>query len=144
MKRIQLTVLAVIAFASVSFAQVNLGVGATYLDDFGVQARAKLAASDNLGLIPQFSYYFTDGFTAISVDANLTYDIAVVAEEIPIYALGGLDWTRVSNDGFSNSEIGINLGGGTNIGSIYAEIFYRAFFCDGCSGDLGLNLGYMF
>lgn len=131
-------------FALTSFGQTKFGAGATYIDDFGVQARASLGVGDNLGLIPSFSYYFTDGFTAISVDGNLTYGVAEVGDGIPIYALGGLDWTRVSSNGFSNSEIGINLGGGLEAGSIYGEIFYRALFCDGCGGDIGLNVGYYF
>ena len=132
------------SFATISFGQVSFGVGATYLDDFGVQARASLDASDNIGVIPSVSYYFVDGFTAISADANLTYNVATVGDDMPIYALGGLDWTRVSADGFSNSEIGINLGAGTNVGNIYGEVFYRTLFCDGCGGDIGLNVGYMF
>jgi len=97
-------------------------------------------------LIPSVSYYFVDGATALSVDANLTYDIATVGDDMPIYALAGLDWTRVSiNDtDLSNSEFGINVGAGTNISSIYAEIFYRHLFCDGCDGNIGFNVGYMF
>jgi len=133
-----------ICFATISFSQVTFGAGGTYVNDLGVQARANLDVSDDLGLIPSFSYYFADIGTVFSVDANLTYDVAVIADEIPVYALAGLDWSSFSYNGISNSHIGINLGGGTNIGSIYGEIFYRVLFCDGCGGDIGLNVGYNF
>ncbi len=132
-------------FATISFGQVSFGVGGTYVNDIGVQARAGLDLTDNIGLIPSFSYYFSEGeSTTLSVDANLTYDLTTVGDDMPIYALAGLDWTRVSIGDFSNSEIGLNIGAGTNISSVYAELFYRLFFCDGCDGEIGINVGYMF
>jgi hypothetical protein len=132
--------------ATLSFGQVSFGVGGTYVDDFGVQARANMDVSDGIGVIPSVSYYFVDGATALSVDANLTYDLTTVGDDMPIYALAGIDWTRISIDGIdaSNSEFGINIGAGTNIGNIYGEVFYRKLFCDGCGGDIGLNVGYNF
>lgn len=128
-----------------SIAQTKFGVGGTYVNDIGVQARASLGLSDGIGVIPSFSYYFTDLVTVWSIDANLTYNVATIGDDLPIYALGGLDYTTSSFSGTSNSEIGINLGGGLDITSnIYAELFYRRFFCDGCGGDLGVNAGYYF
>ncbi len=140
MKKFLLLFVVGFCFATTSFGQVSFGVGGTYVNDLGIQARANLNVSDDLGLIPSFSYYFTDIGTQISIDANLSYNVATIGNDIPIYALGGLDWTRFSNNGLSNSEIGINLGGGINIGNIYAEIFYRSLF----GGDIGINVGYMF
>lgn len=133
-------------FAFTSFGQTKFGVGATYLDEFGIQARAKLDVGENLGLIPNVSYYFIDGATGLSFDANLTYNVAEIGDGLPIYVLGGLDLTRVSVSGFgSASEFGINLGGGVDITeNIYGELFYRTLFCDGCGGELGLNAGYYF
>lgn len=133
-------------FATLSFGQVSFGVGGTYVNDFGVQARAGLDLTEDIGLIPSFSYYFVDGATTFGIDANLTYDVATVGDDMPIYALAGLDWTRVSvsDIDFSDSNFGLNLGAGTNISSVYAEVFYRLFFCDGCDGEIGFNVGYMF
>ena len=146
MKKTLLLFAVCFSFATISFGQVSFGVGGTYVNDFGAQVRANFDATETIGVIPSFSYYFVDGATSMSIDANLTYDITTVGDDMPIYALGGLDWTSVSIDGFdgSNSEIGINVGAGTNVGNIYGEVFYRALFCDGCGGDIGLNVGYMF
>lgn len=128
-----------------SIAQTKFGAGATYYNDLGVQARANLGLSDGIGVIPSFSYYFTEFFTVWSLDANLTYDVAVIGDDLPIYALGGLDYTTISANGQSDSNLGINLGGGIDITSnIYGEIFYRAAFCDNCGGDIGINAGYYF
>ena len=131
-------------FASVSFGQVNFGVGGTYVNDLGVQARANLDVSETLGLIPSFSYYFTEIGSAFSIDGNLTYNVAEIGDGIPIYALGGLDYSVFSFGGNSDGNIGINLGAGTNVSSIYGEIFFRKLFCDICGSDIGINVGYSF
>ena len=145
MKKQLLLFMACMGFAALSFGQTKFGVGATYIGDFGVQARANLDLGDKLGVIPSFSYYFTDIGSAWSIDANLTYDVAVVGDEMPIYLLGGLDYTTVSFGGSSNSEIGINIGAGIEINShIYIEPFWRKAFCDFCGSDIGFNAGYYF
>lgn len=128
---------------SVAFGQTKFGAGVAYFNDLGIQGRAKLDLGDKLGAIPSLTYYFGD-FTSIGVDGVVTYDVATVSE-FPIYALGGLNWTRVSSGGFSNSELGINLGAGTEINTnIYVELRYLSFLCDGCGSDLGFNVGYYF
>ena len=126
--------------ATASNAQVTFGVGGTYVNDLGVQARANLDLTETIGLIPSFSYYFSDPGTVISLDANATYNLTTIGDDMPLYGLAGLDYTRVSFAGASDSEIGLNVGAGTNIGNIYAEIFYRTTY----SGDIGINVGYTF
>lgn len=136
-----------LCMATVSFGQTKFGLGATYVDDFGVQARASISLGESLGVIPSFSYYFPgSGITAYSIDVNLTYGIADLGDGMPLYILAGLDRSTVSVDGFgSNSEIGLNVGAGLDVtSSIYLELFYRKFFCDNCGGEIGFNAGYYF
>lgn len=103
-----------------------------------------IGLNENLAVMPQFSYYFEDLFTVYSFDLNFTYDVAIIAGDVPLYAIGGLDLRTFSTAGASERNLGINLGGGILMGHIYAEVFYRSMFCDGCSSDLGFNLGYYF
>jgi len=145
MKKYLLLLLFVPLFSFVAVAQTTFGVGAAWQEnvDFGVEARAKLPLGETFDIIPSFNYWFTDG-TVISLDAVLAYDVATVSN-LPIYALGGLDWTRASLGGFSNSELGINLGAGTIVGgNIYIEPRWTKFLCDGCGSSLSIHGGYYF
>lgn len=141
MKKQLLLFVVCMGFSALSFGQTKFGAGATYWNDLGVQARASLNLVDNIGIIPSFSYYFADGGTVISVDGNATYNIAEIGDGMPIYGLAGLNWTRLSSGGFSDSDIGLNVGAGVQITpNIYAELFYRTVY----TGDIGLNVGYYF
>ncbi|MBT8232155.1 MAG: hypothetical protein HKO66_05885 [Saprospiraceae bacterium] len=145
MKKLLLFSFFSLCLAFTSMAQTKFGAGATYYSDFGVQGRANLDLSDGIGLIPSFNYYFTEIGTSFSIDANATYDITVVGDDLPIYGFGGLGYYSFSFGGESSSEIGLNLGAGTEVGgNIYIEIGWKKFFCDFCGDDIGFAAGYYF
>lgn len=133
-------------FGTMAFGQTTFGVGVSYDEnlDFGVHARAKLGLQEKLAVQPQFTYWFQDGFTVLSLDANLAYDVAMIGE-MPIYALGGLDWTRISFGGASDANFGINIGAGVTVGgNIYIEPRWQKFLCEDCGSGIGVNAGYYF
>ena len=143
MKNLLLTFLFSFSFLAIGTGQITFGAGVTYLNDIGLQARANVPVS-NLTLIPKFNYYFADGVTSIAFDADLALDVATIADENPLYVFAGPKLWRVSFNGNSNSEIGLNLGAGTRFSNIYVEAGYTLLFCDNCDGEIGFSAGYMF
>ena len=129
--------------SSVGMSQINLGVGATYINDLGVQVRADIPM-ESFTLIPKASYFFVDNVTVLKFDADLAFNIGRIGDENPIYVFGGPTLFRTSANGNSNSDIGINAGAGARFSNLYIEAFYSIFFCDNCSSELGFAAGYMF
>jgi hypothetical protein len=140
----QLLTLGFFVFISnMAIAQVQFGAGATLINDFGVQGRAKIGINEKINALPALSYFFSDG-TVIAIDAVGSYDITEV-EDFPIYATGGLTFLRFSGFGSSFTTTALNLGGGTIINSrIYAELRLLLALNNGSGTDLGLNVGYYF
>ena len=124
-------------------SQINFGVGGTYLNDLGVQVRADVPVS-SFTLIPKASYYFIDNATALIFDLDAKYDLVNIGESNPLYAFGGLLYSRLSSGNFSSGDLGFNLGAGIRINHIYGEVRYSTVFCDNCNGDIGVAAGYMF
>jgi hypothetical protein len=51
------------------------------------------------------------------INANLTYDIPIEDASVLPFALAGLNLARASVGDFSNTEIGLNVGGGLKFGA---------------------------
>jgi len=143
MKNLLLTFLFCFSFLAIGTSQVSFGVGGSYWNDFGVQARADVQM-DKFDIIPKFTYYFVDGATNFAIDGDVAFNVATIADENPLYVFGGPSLWRVSNDFFSSTELGLNFGAGTRFSNIYAEVKYGFLLCDGCDGDIGFAAGYMF
>ncbi len=138
----QLTLFALLFSATFAFGQTQFGAGISYWDNFGVQGRAILDLDiENIDIVPSASLYFFDGGTALALDGDVTYEITEISDGIPLYGKGGLNFTRVSGNGSSDTELGLNLGAGVRFsGSFYGELQYRTTY----NGDLVLNVGYYF
>lgn len=141
MKNLLLTTALFFCFLIVGNTQVNFGVGASYWNDLGVQARADIEMG-SFDIIPKATYYFGDA-TVMTFDVDLAFDVASIGEN-PLYAFAGPSLYRVSIAGFSSTELGINAGLGARFSNIYVEAKYGFLLCDGCSGDIGFAAGYMF
>lgn len=125
-----------------AFGTKDLGLG------FG--ARGEFNVTDNISIVPKFTYYlgkktatgFGDvGFSAWALDADAHYFFTT--DGLNFYALAGLAYSSVSYSypsGFqtfgvatSDSKIGLNLGGGVNFAQSeslvpFAEIRYNTAF----------------
>lgn len=110
-------------------AQISLGGGAAFHDDFdfGILAFGRFALPDvheNISVAPSFVYYFPEGDVTIwELNGDVIYSFPV-GDDTPVlpFAFAGLNILRISSDevtvpgfgtvGGSNTEIGLNLGGG--------------------------------
>ena len=143
MKNLLLTFIFCFSFLAIGTSQISFGAGASYWNDFGIQARANVEM-EKFDLIPKATYYLVDGATNLAFDVDAAFDVATVGDDTPIYAFGGPSLWRISNDFFSSTELGLNFGAGARLTNLYVEIKYGFLLCDGCSGDIGFAAGYMF
>ena len=123
MKNIILSMLFVSGIAFSGNTQVTFGAGLTFLEELGVQVRSDIEF-DNFSMIPKFSYYIVDDQTSISFELDAAYTLLTFADENPVYLFGGPALYRRSQNGFSNSDFGVTIGGGLEISGIYGEIKY--------------------
>lgn len=98
-------------------AQVTFGPTAAFHDDldFGVGGTvgARMPGSP-LGVLGDFTLFFPDAADAWQINGNLTWDLPIPDRPIAPFVLGGVNVANVSPEGIddSNTEVGINLGGG--------------------------------
>ena len=105
--------------ASVS-AQVQAGPILAYHTDaeavgIGAFVSIPLAAVAGLAIVPDFTWFFPDNVDYFEINGDVVYNFTV-GPESPVlpFAFGGLNIARTSNDFVSNTDIGLNLGGGVN------------------------------
>jgi hypothetical protein len=138
-------------------AQTTFGPVAAFHDDadFGIGGYLRLpipSVSPNLAIVPSFVLFFPDGYDFFEFNGDVTYSFASSAEAaIAPFALAGLNVARVSvdvgNDSASNTDLGLNLGGGVAFRSGSLQPFAGAKFeiQDGSAlvifGGLGFALG---
>ena len=73
----------------------------------GAQATFPLARQ--FDLYPSFDFYFTDGYTMWGLNLDVRYRLRRAPS---LYFGAGLNYTRVSDDGFSGSSTNLNFLGG--------------------------------
>jgi len=102
-------------------AQVYIGPEIAFNDeaDFGVGAGLEFdlpAIDPGISYLGDFIFFFPDGFDYFEFNTNLTYDLPLDDASIVPFVLSGLNVARVSSEGLvddvSNTEIGLNVGGG--------------------------------
>ena len=111
-------------------AQVSLGPVLGFHDDldFGLGGFARIpvpSLATGLSIIPSFVYYFPDGFDAWELNGDVSYAFQV-SEDTPVlpFAFAGLNVLNVGAEGFdSNTDIGLNLGGGITFRAESVEPF---------------------
>lgn len=120
MKRVTVTI--VLIFISITtLAQTKLGIQALYgiETELGVGAKALFAISDQINASPNINYYFGNSATGVEqsiLSFNADAHYIFKNDDITFYPLAGLNLTRnsvtVLGQSVSNSEFGLNLGGG--------------------------------
>ncbi len=113
-----------------SQAQLELGGGLAFgtdIENLGITAKGRFDINEELKVSPSITYFFTDDAGYIktnlfSIDGDVHY--VFVLESVELYPLAGLSIGIVSVDfdtpGFdtdaSDTEVGLNLGGGVRYG----------------------------
>lgn len=112
---------AVLAFPGRADAQASIGPTLAWHDDFdfGIGAMADVsvpAIAPEVGILADFTFFFPDADNVdyFEINGNLKWEFPNVEGPVSPFALGGLNFARVSRDDLdiSDSEVGLNLGGG--------------------------------
>jgi len=119
-------------------AQLSAGPMAAFHDDldFGIGGFVSVpvpSLDPNLTITPSFVYYFPDGIDAFEINGDVVYAFEVSADTPVLpFAFAGLNIMRLSVDfagqSASNTEIGLNLGGGVQFRAESVEPFAGAKF----------------
>lgn len=148
-------VVIVAAFATPTYAQISNRVGPMLslasgdVDETGIGIVAEFGVAQKIAIAPQFILYFPgndQSFFELNLNGNYYFFNQDVFE---LYGLGGLNFARYAYDGpageFSNSELGLNLGIGTNfqVGKSFVP-FAELRFTIGEYDQLALGLGVKF
>src|SRR5688572_1688029 len=126
MKKLILGMGLLLALALVSpvYAQINTRVGPMIsftggdLDETGLGIVAEFGVAQKVSIAPQFILYFPGNDVSL-FELNLNGNYYFFNQDVfELYGLGGLNFTRVgyevAGENESDSEIGLNLGIGTN------------------------------
>ena len=105
--------------------QLLVGPALAWHDDADIGIGASLGfdlpdIASGFGFLGDFIFYFPDGYDYFEFDANLTYAIEMSdTTKVAPFALGGLNLGHASVDAgpldTSDTEVGLNLGGGVAI-----------------------------
>jgi hypothetical protein len=89
----------------------------TDLEDVGIGAflDIPLASVAGLSIAPSFIWYFPEAGSLFEVNGDAVYTFTVAADSpVEPFALAGINIMRFSFGSFSNTDVGLNLGGGVN------------------------------
>jgi hypothetical protein len=102
-------------------AQVQAGPILAYHTDVeavgvGAFLGIPLASIEGVQLVPNFLWFFPDNYDYFEINGDVVYNFMVAADSpVQPFAFGGLNIGRFSSDfGGSNTEVGLNIGGGVN------------------------------
>lgn len=145
MKKLFLMTVMCFLFTQYGKAQLNFGAGAVFIPSgtvLGVQGKAVYGINDKIDIAADLTYFLPKlEVTTISLNADVHYNFMMIGGDKPLYGLGGLNYSRFSFGGFSDSYIGLNLGAGIMLNQIFIETKYL--FQEG-GGDIVFSAGYLF
>lgn len=142
-------------FNSNSYAQESsdfkVGGGIIYgteVEAIGIQAGGKYAFTPEISGAADFAIYFPDNYDWWELNANAHYHF-FDEDNIKVYGLGGLNYATLSVDfgdfgSASNSELGLNLGGGAEFAVDFADIYTELKYVLGNADQLALSAGLRF
>jgi len=113
MKRIITLAICMIGLSVITSAQFKFGGGVQFFDgEFGLQAKANNAFTEDFTGQGTFSYYFVSGATFWGIDADVHYfgfDLGDL-ESFALAPFAGLNILTASAGGFSNTNLNLNIG----------------------------------
>lgn len=131
--------------------QFKVGGGLAYgleVEAIGVQAKGVYGFTDEIDGAVDFIIYFPDNYDWWELNANAHYNF-LAEEGTTVYGLAGLNYSTLSVDfgqfgSASNSEVGLNIGGGAEFGLDFANLYTEAKFVLGNADQLSLAAGLRF
>jgi len=131
----------------------ELGYG-TQIESIGIGAGAVLGLTDNIRGAADLKIFFPDSPSGVTnsfweLNANIHY-LFLKKVNTKVYGLAGLNYAtqKASSGGYSisNSEAGLNLGGGAEFGmgfgALFAEVKYALSNYDQFDLNAGLRFGF--
>lgn len=112
MKKILFTFVLLVSLSTIGFSQFSFGAGAQLIFDgsaFGIQGKALYEVDETWRGAGTFTIHLEDGLDW-TIDLDAQYKLIEVSENFDLAPLAGLSITRFGILGFSDTEIGINLG----------------------------------
>lgn len=148
MKKLFFAVVAAMALSvSVSAQQQTVAPALSISEgEVGISFRYGYQFAGNWRVAPEFVLFFPDHGTLFNVNANFHY-LFNVAPKFNLYPLAGLYIGHFSYDGHSNTNWGLNLGGGaeyefTSKWAGFAEI--KGIISDGSASAFTFGAAYKF
>ncbi len=146
MKKLQLLFIALsFCFIGGLSAQISIGGGLVLgASDLGLQGRLQKTINETIDGSASFTFFLVDGGTVWSIDADAHYVLSN-SDGLTLYPLAGLNFFHFSSGGFSDTDIGLNLGGGATYElqeslKLFAELKYVT----NSGGDLWITAGVLF
>lgn len=147
-------VLGIIFFTNTSVLAQNdfkLGAGLAYgseVEAIGIQAGAVYDFTEEISGAADFIVFFPDNYDWWELNVNGHYRF-LAEDNVMVYGLAGLNYATLSVDvpgggSFSDSELGLNLGGGAEFGLDFANLYTELKYVVGNADQLAISAGLRF
>lgn len=131
--------------------EFSVGGGIAYgteVEAIGVQGGATYSFTEEIRGAADVIIFFPDGFDWWELNLNGQYQF-YSEESISVYGLAGINYATISVDfpgggSASDSEAGLNLGGGAEFGLDFANLYTELKFVLGNADQLALSAGLRF
>lgn len=143
--------LILMANTNVMAQDFSVGGGLAYgseVEAIGIQGGATYNFTEEIRGTADVIIFFPDNYDWWELNVNGNY-LFYSEEGINVYALAGLNYATVSVDlgqfgNASDSELGLNLGGGAEFGVDFANVYVELKYVLGNADQLGLSGGLRF
>ncbi|MEL7834726.1 hypothetical protein [Fodinibius sp. Rm-B-1B1-1] len=118
------------------------------VEAIGIQAGAVYGFTDEINGAADFIIFFPDNYDWWELNVNGHYNF-MAEDGVRLYGLAGLNYANLSVDlgqfgSTSDSEIGLNLGGGAEYGLDFANLYGELKYVLGNADQLGISAGLRF
>lgn len=120
----------------------------TEVEAIGIQGGATYSFTEEIRGAADIIIYFPDNYDWWELNVNGHYNF-FSEDGVSVYALAGLNYATLSVDlgqfgDASDSELGLNLGGGAEFGVEFANVYAELKYVLGNADQLGLSAGLRF
>lgn len=147
-------VLVIILFSNTdAFAQNEFKVGAglaygSEVESIGIQAGAVYDFTEEISGAADFIIFFPENYDWWELNVNGHYRF-LSEDNISVYGLAGLNYATLSVDlgqfgSASDSELGLNIGGGAEFGLDFANLYTELKYVLGNADQFGISAGLRF